>query len=59
MPIEDSITPCCNRIPELVYGSWEPHAPNVDCRTAPKKELPLLPGWEDYVDEFSDADPGL
>lgn len=25
----------------------------------PLRELPLLPGWEDYVDEHSDADPGL
>ena len=30
-------------------------------KVAAKREadLNLLPGWEDYVDDFSDADPGL
>lgn len=33
--------------------------PTPEQLVAHAASLPLLPGWEDHVDTYSDADPGL
>lgn len=28
-----NVAPCCGRIPELVFGAWQPHDPREPCRS--------------------------
>lgn len=40
-PLEVAVTPCCNTIPELVRGTWEPHHPSQPCRPTPPAFKPF------------------